>query len=216
MISSTSSSSPQRTLRHKKRFSLSRQRSATLRNRTGLRPSTFVTQNQVPPTPVSFPTRPRFGSATSAPPPSLEHMFGAIPLGHPTRPFYTAIRKLSPPAASELLNESTASHLRARSLDLQPSIDFGEGENHISRYFSRPYAIDLSSGATGCSVSGEIELRMALARRNTIGGSAAHPEYRFEYPAVTKRSSGLKLRVKKIGRGLKNLVQLRRPSASVA
>ncbi|KAI0090279.1 hypothetical protein BDY19DRAFT_992492 [Irpex rosettiformis] len=229
--------SPQRTLRRKKRFTLSRQRSigASLRSRTGFRLPTFAINEPVPHTPVNSPAPSQPNCTAPTPLSSMEHVFGAVPLGHPTRPFYTAIRKLSPytppvtdinsifsRAGSPGSEEAMVSHPRARSLDLQPSMDFGEGEDRISRYFSRPYAVDLSSGAaTGCSVSGEIELRMALARRNTIGGSAAHPEYRFEYPQTTtspetqKRGSGVKLRVKKIGQGLRNLMLAKKPTSPV-
>ena len=229
----------QRTLRRKKRFSLSRQRSigASLRSRSGFRLSNFATSEPVPPTPLNSPEAPsQLAYPAPTPLPTMERILGAVPLGHPTRPFYTAIRRVSPynnalamadsnlpSRASTPASETTIAHPRARSLDLQPSMDF-EGEDHISRYFSRPYAVDLSSCAvTGCSFSGEIELRMALARRNTIGGSAAHPEYRFEYPQTAtkesamaqKRGSGVKLRVKKIGQGLRNLVLLRRPTSPV-
>ncbi|KAI0703775.1 hypothetical protein BC835DRAFT_1410504 [Cytidiella melzeri] len=226
-----STPSPPRTLRRKKRFSLSRQRSGSLRSRPGLRLSTLSTGDHVPPTPVNSPARPQFVSAMSTPLPSLDRVFGAVPLGHPARPFYTAIRRLSPTPQSAAVDSTlrvrtssavsdgmTIAHPRARSLDLQPSVEIGEAESHILRCFSRPYAVDLSSGATGCSITGEMELRMALARRNTIGGSAAHPEYRFEYPVceVQKRSFGVKMRVKKIGQGLRNLVLLRRPSTPSA
>lgn len=236
----TPTHSPQRTLRRKQRFSLSRQRSmgASLRSRTGFRLTNFAPNEatNIPPTPLNSPAVIAQGDSTAAttnPLPSLDRVFGAVPLGSPSRPFYTAIRKSSPytipstnPHALSRVGTSNSEytslgHPRARSLDLQPSFDFGEGDNPLSSYFCRPYAVDISSGAaTGCSVSGEIELRMALARRNTIGGSAEHPEYRFEYTqaAITsggKRGSGVKLRVKKIGQGLRNLVFLRRPSSPI-
>ncbi|KAI0342933.1 hypothetical protein BDW22DRAFT_1429065 [Trametopsis cervina] len=214
-----------RTLRRKKRFSLTRQRSSSLRNRSSLRHSTFSAHELALPSPLHTPvTRPHLSSAMFTPPPTLEHKFGTVPLGHPSRPLYTAIRRNlfmpSTPSGNDspLRHSLTAStpepisHLRARSLDLQPSFDFSEGGNFASVYFHRPYAVDLSSGA-GCSLSGETELRMELARRNTIGGSAAHPEYKFEYRDAKQSSGGgMKLTVKKIGQGLRNLVMLRRPS----
>lgn len=113
------------------------------------------------------------------------------------------------PARSALLHDV---HERAKSLDLQtsPVLSAVEDETYASRYLVLPHAVDLSSGA-GFSISGETELRMALARWNTISGSAVHPEYKFEYREThSKRCSGVKLTVKKIGRRLRNLVMLRK------
>lgn len=99
---------------------------------------------------------------------------------------------------------------RAKSLDLQtsPIRAVGEERNYASRFVARPRAVDLSSGM-GFSVSGETELRMALARRNTIGGSATHPEYKFEF-REKERCSGVRLTAKKFGQGLRNMLMLRR------
>lgn len=201
----------ERPLRRKKRFSINRQRSGSLPSRITVPP---YHENVV--APHGSPLRPRFTSVVSSPS-NIGWLSGELPLGHPSRPLYTAIRKnmlapITPPSSgntSPVRSTFTSEHVdaRAKSLDLQTSPpNVLPPDGCCSSRFS--HAADLSSGA-GFSVSGETELRMALARWNTIGGTTAHPGYTFEY-RQTKRSSAVKLTVKKIGRGLRNLVFLRR------
>lgn len=205
-----------RTLKRKHRFSLDRQRPSPSRENTMVSHSGEKAWS----TPPSSSLRACFHAVPLTPlkgtPPCVE-----VPLGHPARPIYTAIRKnmFSPATPPSSDNPSpiraTFTHgrdtsERAKSLDLHtsPVQSLDEGESYTSRYIFIPRAVDLSSGI-GFSVSGETELRMALSRRYTTGGSSAHPEYKFEYHE-SKRLSGMKLQAKRIGRGLKNLFMLRR------
>ena len=62
---------------------------------------------------------------------------------------------------------------------------------------------------SGCSVSGEAELQIALARRrrNTVGA-----EYKFQgcdHSEDNKQEAGIMLTVKRIGQGLRSLVRTR-------
>ncbi len=127
------------------------------------------------------------------------------PLGHPTRPLYTAIRKgmsrpRSPPPA--LLN-------------------LGDGRGGVEggrRSLNVIPAPSVSPTASGFSLSGEVELRLALAkeRRETSlsdDGNDCATTYRVCASASAisidgrkKEQGSVRGKVKKIGKGLKELV----------
>ncbi|KAJ3490868.1 hypothetical protein NLI96_g1131 [Meripilus lineatus] len=122
-----------------------------------------------------------------------------VPLGHPTRPLYTAIRKgmsrpSSPPPPLELEGGRRSLNIPA------PSV---------------------SPTSAGFSLSGEVELRLALAKARRMESSEdGHSAGVFAMdPAVAhedvhgderkKNSNSVRGRVVKFGRGLKELVKWR-------
>ena len=74
-----------------------------------------------------------------------------------------------------------------------------------------PYTRGHIRSMTGCSLSGETELRMALSRRrrNTVGGEEYKSRHGVDGSGVGKQSPSILLTVKKISKGLKNLVKPR-------
>jgi len=95
-----------------------------------------------------------------------------------------------------------------RSLDLPPS----SREFVIDDYFSadvtrRPWPVRPSS--VGYSLSGEIELRMALARGFSDNVDEALMSSQIRLVEKRDLDANLKSKVKKLGKGLKDLMMLR-------
>ncbi|OBZ72307.1 hypothetical protein A0H81_08023 [Grifola frondosa] len=100
----------------------------------------------------------------------------SVPLGHPQRPLYTAIWKnMSPPTippesastiASAALRSSVYGDCSCRSLDIPPTAR--------SQFLMMPYPrsslLPMSGSPSGFSMSGEMELRMELARCRSMDG----------------------------------------------
>ncbi|TCD64048.1 hypothetical protein EIP91_004597 [Steccherinum ochraceum] len=220
------SASPSKTLRRKKRMSVIRQRSScSLRRKAMLSlplPERRLHTAESTPHLYRKPSQPRF----QAPPPALPLPTTpttptefTVPLGHPSRPLYSAIRKnMSRPstptsAGSSNAGPSPADDLRARgmrSLDLpESSRDFVLDDYFSSDIARRPWPVRPNS--TGYSLSGEIELRMALARGYNNDPavtfeSAQQPVKHLEKKDLDAR---VKSKVKRIGKGLKDLMMLR-------
>ncbi|PSR74251.1 hypothetical protein PHLCEN_2v9995 [Hermanssonia centrifuga] len=141
--------------------------------------------------------------------PPIRHKW--VPRRPLDRPLYTAIRKnMSPsppstPSSSPVhstFSAASATHLGGRkSCDTPPSF-IRSSDEWVSRPPCYPHTI-----GTGFSLSGETELRMALARRNTVGGSGSRSQYRYH---ETKNPSKIKETMMKIGQSLKDLVNMSR------
>lgn len=139
-----------------------------------------------------------------------------VRIGHPSRPYYTVIRKnMSRPGTPGLPNSlpRTPSPIPS-DYDYAPratrSLDCGE---RISVQFgrdSRPMSMVLPGQAvpvnlySGFSLSGETEMRMNLARWRKEDGPDEPGDYLFKETGY--RGKGIKGRVRKLGKGLRELV----------
>ena len=138
------------------------------------------------------------------------------PLGHPTRPYYNAIRKNS--------SQSTTQIPFPRSPTPSPSLGAGSSVfmhstltilldpdfDDVPASFGRPAERQASPGrfhshpGRGFSLSGETELRMALAAQRSVPGDQA------EYVFAENHKIGSVGRLKKLGQGIKQLVLRRK------
>ena len=149
-----------------------------------------------------------------------------VPLGHPSRPYYNAIRK----NMSRSATPCSFSRAPTPSPSLGPSpfttstptillldADFDGGGGTFGRSSSPSPSISLSPPGAfqahpsrGFSLSGETELRMALAaQRSTTGRTGDRPEYVFADPPMSRRDAGVR-RLKRLGQGIKQLVLRRK------
>ncbi|KAG1845314.1 hypothetical protein DFJ58DRAFT_801149 [Suillus subalutaceus] len=157
----------------------------------------------VAPTPSPAPS-----TAISAEPP--------VRIGHPSRPYYTAIRK-------NMSRPSTAGHPSSLARTPSPipsdydyspratkSLDCGERIPVQFGRDSRPMSMVLPGQAvpvnlfSGFSLSGETEMRMNLARWRKEDGPDEPGDYLFKETGY--RGKGIKGRVRKLGKGLRDLV----------
>ncbi|EMD31283.1 hypothetical protein CERSUDRAFT_119832 [Gelatoporia subvermispora B] len=201
--------SPQRSLRRKRKMSTLRDEpSCSLRRRATAAESQHSrkTSYEINVRPQSTHTRPASAGSYGG---VSDRSSSPIPLGHPLRPLYSAIRgnMTQPPTPDESLSQSRSNspqpsvlHERlTRSLDiprppLRSRYDFTLSSFH-------PYPLVLASGATtGCSVSGEAELHMDLARCRSVDGIL--PEYKFHW---MKRRGTMRAKLETISKGLKDL-----------
>ncbi|KAI0671689.1 hypothetical protein C8Q78DRAFT_1030371 [Trametes maxima] len=202
-------------LRRKRRMSVLRQRSScSLRRRATTSSTTTTThrRSETAPSP-SVGSRPKANSVRFSSPPPISDP-DAIPLGHPQRPLYTAIRKnMSRPAspspslagASVDAAFQTAVYERGtRSLDIPRYSSLGRSYLSLAAY-ARPVLFPPS--ASGFSVSGETELRMDLARSRSMDGVPSD----FAFREVRADASGVKAKVKSLGKTLKGLLRGRMP-----
>lgn len=205
--------SPTRTLRRKQRLSMLRQRSScSLRRKAMLGPTSRKhSHNDLTRSLAHRPSRSRAPIALSVPAP----LGNEFPLGHPSRPLYTAIRKnMSRPGTPSPSRPTTPSPPLAdiyergtRSLDL-PS------PPRMDSLLMSGSMIPLSFSTMPCdgfSLSGEIEMRMALARSQTDEGVT--PPYQFRHrpkdsPKRMDAADTIKLKVKKIRKSLKDLITI--------
>ncbi|KAH9838447.1 uncharacterized protein C8Q71DRAFT_530935 [Rhodofomes roseus] len=196
---SSTSASSQRTLRRKQRMAMLRKRSSrSLRKRSmpllSSKTSSKLVDDYGPVVPVQAVLPSRSPSPSSAP---------FVPLGHPERPLYTAIRKsmtppgLPPAPRSDVANASLHAVLLergAKSLDMPRPATIGR-----SHRLREP--VPASDWTAGCSITGETELRMDLARCRsadvvTSRGREANP-------------GGVREKVKNLGKGLRELLTRR-------
>lgn len=147
-------------------------------------------------------------TAVSAEPP--------IRIGHPSRPYYTVIRKnMSRPGTpglpsslprtpSPIPSDYDDAPRATRSLDCGERIPVQFGRD------SRPMSMVLPGQAvplnlySGFSLSGETEMRMNLARWRKEDGPEEPGDYLFK--ETGHRGKGIKGRVRKLGKGLRDLV----------
>ncbi|KAJ7269432.1 hypothetical protein B0H12DRAFT_38816 [Mycena haematopus] len=142
-----------------------------------------------------------------------------VRLGHPSRPYYSAIRKNmsrpNSPFGDSSMNSSRPTSMVYPSRTTSPTFGylprtFEDSDDDETPSVSRaaspsPFISGLggsSAAHSGFSVSGEMEMRMALAGL-TIGQQ--EPSFRFQ--RTGKIQSSVHGRVKKLGKGLKDLVR---------
>lgn len=157
----------------------------------------------VAPTPSPAPS-----TAVSAEPP--------VRIGHPSRPYYTAIRKnMSRPSTpghpsslprtpSPIPSDYDCAPRATKSLDCgeRVSVQFGRGSRPMSMVIpGQAVPVNLYSGF---SLSGETEMRMNLARWRKEDGPDEPGDYLFK--ETGHRGKGIKCRVRKLGKGLRDLV----------
>ncbi|KAG1738425.1 uncharacterized protein EDB91DRAFT_1054665 [Suillus paluster] len=158
---------------------------------------------QVAPSPSPAPSTP-----ISAEPP--------VRIGHPSRPYYTVIRKnMSRPSTPGLPSSlpRTPSPMPS-DYDYAPratrSLDCGEGMPVQFGRESRPMSMVLPGQAvpvsvySGFSLSGETEMRMNLARWRKEDAPDEPGDYLFKETGC--RGKGMKGRVKKLGKSLRDLM----------
>ncbi|CCM04324.1 uncharacterized protein FIBRA_06495 [Fibroporia radiculosa] len=191
----TTNALSQRMLRHKQRMVIMRQRSSrSLRKRSSQSFSNVSARRSEHNTTVIMQT----AIVPSTEP--AKTTIAYVPLGHPQRPLYTAIRKnMSPPVPVDFVptldytSFSAAVQTReSKSLDIPRSTTLG-------RSFGRHTPIPASEWTTGCSLSGETELRITLARCRSADDDISD---RFVCP---KKGGVVREKVKSLGKGLKGL-----------
>lgn len=139
-----------------------------------------------------------------------------VRIGHPSRPYYTVIRKnMSRPGTPGLPSSlpRTPSPIPS-DYDYAPrgtrSLDCGERVPVQFGRDSRPMSMILPGQAipvnvySGFSLSGETEMRMNLARWRKEDGPDEPGDYLFK--ETGHRGKGIKGRVRKLGKGLRDLV----------
>ncbi|KAH0833347.1 hypothetical protein J3R83DRAFT_12418 [Lanmaoa asiatica] len=150
--------------------------------------------------------------------PSHDHDTPPVRLGHPSRPYYSAIRKdMSRPTSPvfSITAPRTPSPISSH-LDYVPrgtkSLDCGDRSGIYYAPEMRPMSMVLSSQATspiacpGFSLSGEMELRMNLARWRREDAPDDPGGYHFRERNRSWTKVNMKGRVKQLGKGLKELV----------
>lgn len=207
---SSSQCSPKRGLRRTQNMTLlPRGSSVSPRSRSPLRDSVDI-----------YPTSAVEGrqshalSLTSSP----DHDAPPVRLGHPGRPYYSVIRKdMSRPTSPvfSIAASRTPSPIPSQE-DYVPrgtkSLDCGDrsGVQPYAREL-RPMSLVLSGPATsptagsGFSLSGEMELRMNLARWRREDAPDEPGGYHFQETCRSPKMN-MKGRVKRLGKGLKELV----------
>lgn len=139
-----------------------------------------------------------------------------VRIGHPSRPYYTVIRKnMSRPSTaghpsslartpSPILSDYDYAPRATRSLDCgeRVSMQFGRDSRPMSMVLpGQVVPVNLYSGF---SLSGETEMRMNLARWRKEDGPDEPGDYLFK--ETGHRGKGIKGRVRKLGKGLRDLV----------
>jgi hypothetical protein len=206
---SSSQCSPKRGLRRTKNMTLlPRESSLSPRTRSPLRGSVDI---------YSTSAVEARQSHTLSLTPSHDHDAPPVRLGHPSRPYYSAIRKdMSRPTSPvfSVTTPRTPSPIPSL-VDYVPrgtkSLDCGDRSGIQYAQELRPMSMVLSGQAmspnagSGFSLSGEMELRMNLARwrredADEPGG------YHFRETSRSPTRMDMRRRVKQLGKGLKELV----------
>lgn len=207
---SSSHCSPERGLRRTKNMTLlKRGSSLSLRSRSPLRESV----DRYPTSRVES----RQSHALSLTP-SHDHDAPPVRLGHPSRPYYSAIRKdMSRPTSPvfSLAAPRTPSPISSH-VDYVPrgtkSLDCGDRSGIQYAGELRPMSMVLSGQATssiashGFSLSGEMELRMNLARWRRENAPDEPGGYHFRERSRSRTGINMKGKVKQLGKGLKDFV----------
>lgn len=221
------SSSPARTLRRRKRFSLSKRPSCC-----SLKSMFTDSLNNLPSNascvsePIGKPTAPRTRMLSAPTTPLRSVRSGPlVPLGHPSRPLYTAIRKnmhwasspySTPPESPTKSTFSDARVVRSvASLDFEHPLTEEEEEEALHESLTAFSSRYISKVTNGCSLSGEAELRIALSRhrnpeRNDSIESGSSSKTKVD---ASKDKPSLKVVCtlgRKFGRGLRDLLVPRR------
>lgn len=209
-LSESSQCSPK--LRRKKGMpSLKRMSSLSCRSRSQQSSPTFDDRAESPaPHTMHVAPAPSPAPSTTV---SAEH---PVRIGHPSRPYYTVIRKnMSRPGTpglpcslprtpSPIPSDYDYAPRATRSLDCgeRISVRFGRDSRPMSMVLpGQPIPVNLYSGF---SLSGETEMRMNLARWRKEDGPDEPGDYLFR--ETDHRGKGIKGRVRKLGKGLRELV----------
>jgi hypothetical protein len=143
-------------------------------------------------------------TAYSTPEPHSGHFF---PLGHPSRPYYSAIRKnMSRPSSP--FDNNTSNSLRSFSPlpYSHSSLPNDSFQDDYSAFHTPPTSSRLfSSSVTGFSLSGETEMRIALARQQVRNSPDELTDYKFHDTRKTGKGR-LRRVVKKMSRGFKHFM----------
>ena len=211
---SSSQCSPDHKLRRKKRMPLLKSmssfsfRSQSQQSFDGHSESPIPHATQAPrvaltPSPAHSPLR----TPVSAEPP--------VRIGHPNRPYYTVIRKNMSRPGTPVFPQRTASPIPKSDYDYAPratkSLDCGERTPARFSLDSRPMSMvmpgqaNLVNAYSGFSLSGETEMRMNLARWRKEDAPDEPGDYLFKETGRCRHGM-LKGRVKKFGKGLRDLV----------
>ncbi|KAF9223349.1 hypothetical protein BS17DRAFT_754336 [Gyrodon lividus] len=138
-----------------------------------------------------------------------------VRLGHPSRPYYSAIRNnMSRPTspAFSMSAPRTPSPISSYAPRETKSLDGGDRSCVHYAQELRPMSMVLpgqvmSAGSrSGFSLSGETELRMSLARWRRDNAPDEPGDYHFREMGQSRTKVDMKGKVKKLGKGLKNLV----------
>ena len=233
--SSLSLSQPERTLRRKQRMTLLKQKSSRSLRARASAPLLNVNANLEAPrsstpaalTPIPIPI--------PIPIPMQQQAPATVRLGHPSRPYYTAIRpnsmsRPSSPFGSSAPTSPSASRAPSPSFLLPPhSVPNCTPAQLSDTATLRPYQPPTFASSqpsyqganahvngnpiVGFSLSGETELRMALARlRSEENGGEPGSEYRFREMAGGSSDKGgsgtgkFRGKMKRLGMGIMELV----------
>jgi len=169
------------------------------------------------------PTRPLMHSRSHSQP-------NVVRLGHPSRPYYSAIRKsmsrpnsplgdsMDPPRPASMALPSRVSSPAPTSFGYLPhTFDDTDDEDAFippptsRRPSSSRFSVGLggftspaSTLHSGSSVSGEMEMRMALA---ALARESHQPDSSFQFQETGKMHASVSWRVRRLGKGLKDLVR---------
>ncbi|KAH9038158.1 hypothetical protein EDB84DRAFT_1479922 [Lactarius hengduanensis] len=130
-------------------------------------------------------------------PPPLPTPVSPVRLGHPSRPYYTAIR----PHLNNGVNVSRPDTPTTPSSAPSPVTPAEKGQSLSSSPQGRPsfeFTRPRRSTTSGWSLSGEIELRIALSQRREEEDGVA--------PRGSEKRGSIVRGVRKLGAGLRNLV----------
>ena len=209
---SSSQCSPRRGLRRTKNMTLlPRGSSLSPRSRSPLRGSVGI----YPTSAVDSEARQSHALSLT---PSHDHDAPPVRLGHPSRPYYSAIRKdMSRPTSPvfSIAAPRTPSPIPSQ-VDYVPrgtkSLDCGDRPGTQYGRELRPMSMVLSgqamspSAGPGFSLSGEMELRMNLARWRREDAPDEPGGYHFRETSRSPTRVNMRRRVKQLGKGLKELV----------
>ncbi|KAF9238527.1 hypothetical protein BU15DRAFT_47708 [Melanogaster broomeanus] len=211
---SSSQCSPTRALRRTPRRALLKRKSSHSFHSRSRSPSSPLRESiDIPP---SFAMEVRQPDALSFAP-SHDNDPPPVRLGHPSRPYYSVIRKnMSRPTSPvfSIYSPRTPSPIPSP-LDYAPretkSLDCGDRSCTYGQQL-RPMSMVLpgqdrsGSPGPGFSLSGETELRMKLARWRHENALDEPGDYHFQEMGRSRSKMNMKGKVKKLSKGLKDLV----------
>ncbi|GJE85542.1 hypothetical protein PsYK624_016210 [Phanerochaete sordida] len=217
MATPSPSPSPRRTLRRRKRISITPRRSSrSLRTRSSKGTLAMPSRPDSSDVRAATPDSVRTGHTTALHPSPSPRSVTSARLGSPARPLYTAIRKRTDSDAFSLSSLRSASPFCQPAPERPTSItsscalaESDEDELDIKDLLPMAPSRSHFRASSGCSLSGETELRMALSRKrsNTVGGPT--PEYVYRDREQHKEFASIMQTMKKISQGMKSLVKSR-------
>lgn len=219
----TLDSSPSRTLRRRRRFSLPKRVPSSRSLRSRMIDGAVSIISFPKDSSIARPKTPERSQASSGvnPPASPTRSTASSQSGSRSRPLYSSIRKtlnntnnvfsLAPMSLRSISPSERSLSGPGMVRPVSPltllSATDGAGSDESLTSGVSPYALGHVRSMSGCSLSGETELRMALSRRrrNTVSGCS---EYTYQERAE-KPGPSLMLTVRNIGKGFKSFVMSR-------